>query len=152
MIRTPFSVSMCTARQFTSTTRPLPRLVSSQSPIRNGCSNNSSRPEMTGPTALCTARPMTIEVTPTAVIRPPMLAPHTQDSSRPIPMTISTRRPRSMKMPGNRSRQEPVFASPNNAALAPASSSSMIRKPTTVAVIFDQVGSASRISNCWSSR
>ena len=39
----------------------------------------------------------------TAVTRPPMSAPHTQDSSRPIPMMIGKSRPRSMKMPGSRS-------------------------------------------------
>ena len=82
---------------------------------------------------------MTIEVTPTAVISPPILAPHTQDSKSPIPMMIRISRPRSMKIPGNRSRQLPDRASPNRAALAPDNSSSMIKNPTTVAAILVQV-------------
>ena len=142
----PFSVSRCTARQFTSTTRPLPNLVSSQSPIRKGCSNSSSSPEMTGPTAFCTARPITMEVTPTAVIKPPMLAPHTHDSSRPMPMMMRINRPRSTKMPGRRLRQLPGRASPNRAALAPDSTSSMMRKPTAVAASLVQVPRPSPLS------
>ena len=94
---------------------------------------------MTGPTAFCTARPITIEVTPTAVIRPPMLAPQTQDSSRPIPMMMRISRPRSTKIPGSRRRQLPGRASPKSAALAADSSSSISRNPTAVAASLVQV-------------
>ena len=61
--------------------------------------------------------------------------------------------PRSMKIPGSRSRQLPARASPNSAALAPESSTSMIRKPNTVAAIFDQFpcGSAcTPVRSTWS--
>ena len=40
MIWRPLPVSMWVARQFTSTTRPRADEVSTQSPIRNGCSNS----------------------------------------------------------------------------------------------------------------
>ena len=40
MICSPLPVSMCVARQLTSTTRPRAADVSTQSPIRNGCSNS----------------------------------------------------------------------------------------------------------------
>ncbi|CNM98564.1 Uncharacterised protein [Mycobacterium tuberculosis] len=47
MMRMPLPVSMCTARQFTSTTRPCAVPVSSQSSIRKGCSNSMNRPDTT---------------------------------------------------------------------------------------------------------
>ena len=50
MIRMPLPVSMCTARQFTSTTRPRAVPVSSQSSIRNGCSNSMNKPDTIWPT------------------------------------------------------------------------------------------------------
>ena len=46
VICSPVLVSRCTARQFTSTTRPRAAGVSNQSPSWNGCSNNISSPEM----------------------------------------------------------------------------------------------------------
>ena len=75
MICRPLPVSMWVARQLTSTTRPRADGVSTQSPIWNGCSNSSSRPEMIWPTEFCSARPSTIDVMPSAVNRPPTLAP-----------------------------------------------------------------------------
>ena len=77
MISSPLPVLMWVARQFTSVTRPFAELVSTQSPIWNGCSNNSSRPEMICPTEFCSVRPSTIELIPSAVNSPPTLAPHT---------------------------------------------------------------------------
>ncbi len=48
MIRIPAPVSMCTDRQFTSTTRPRTPPASSQSPSRNGCSKSRNSPAITG--------------------------------------------------------------------------------------------------------
>jgi len=45
----PVLVSRCTARQFTSTTRPRAAGVSNQSPSWNGCSNSINNPEMIWP-------------------------------------------------------------------------------------------------------
>jgi hypothetical protein len=75
MICRPLPVSMWVARQFTSTTRPRADGVSTQSPSWKGCSNSSNRPEMIWPTEFCRARPSTIDEMPSAVNRPPTLAP-----------------------------------------------------------------------------
>lgn len=75
MMRIPAPVSMCTERQFTSTTRPLVVPVSSQSSIRNGCSNNMNKPETIWPMEFCSIRPMTTEVMPSAVNSPPIRTP-----------------------------------------------------------------------------
>ena len=45
VICNPWPVWICTARQFASTMRPRAAGVSSQSPIRNGCSNNMNKPD-----------------------------------------------------------------------------------------------------------
>ena len=75
MICRPLPVSICVARQLTSTTRPRAVGVSIQSPSWNGCSNSTSRPEMIWPTEFCSARPSTIDVMPSAVNSPPTSAP-----------------------------------------------------------------------------
>ncbi len=75
VMRRPSLVSRCTARQLTSATRPVPLSVSIQSPSRKGCSKSISSPEMIWPTEFCSVRPITIEVTPSAVNKPPTLAP-----------------------------------------------------------------------------
>ena len=75
MICMPLPVSIWVARQLTSTTRPRAVGVSSQSPSWNGCSNSNSRPEMIWPTEFCNARPRTTVLIPSAVNRPPTLAP-----------------------------------------------------------------------------
>ena len=54
-------------------------------------------------------------------------------------MITNTSLAMSTKIPGSRSRQLPVLAPPNNAALAPDSTTSITRKPNTVAAIFAEV-------------
>ena len=118
----PEPVSMCTARQLTSTTLPWTVPTESQSPILNGCSNSSSRPEMTPPTAFCSARPITIEVTPSAVISPATSASHTHWNSRARPTTIRPSRAMSTKIDGIRSRQVPSRGLANSATFNALSS------------------------------
>jgi hypothetical protein len=131
----PLPVSMCTARQFTSTTRPRADGVSSQSPSRKGCSNNISRPEMIWPTEFCNATPSTIDEIPSAVNKPPTLAPQMMEKIIPRPTAISTNRATSRKIDGMRLRQLPSGAPWNSVAFSPESNSTMTTKPRMVATI-----------------
>jgi hypothetical protein len=133
--------SMCTDRQFTSITRPVPALVFSKSPSRNGCSKSSKRPAMIDPTAVCMARPSTIEVTPSAAKRPPTLAPQTKEKSTARPTAINTMRPRSTKIDGIRSRHDPCSALRNSAAFIADRMKINNRKPKIVATNFTPVPS-----------
>ncbi|CFR82931.1 Uncharacterised protein [Mycobacterium tuberculosis] len=75
MICSPLPVSIWTARQFTSTTRPRAVGVSNQSSIRKGCSNSMNKPDTIWPTEFCSIRPMTTDVTPNAANSPPTRTP-----------------------------------------------------------------------------
>ena len=131
----PLPVSRWVARQFTSTTRPRAVGVSSQSPIWKGCSNNSSRPETIWPTEFCSARPNTMELTPSAVNRPPTLAPQTTDRISARPMAIIVKRATSRKIVGIRWRQLPSGALANRVALRPDSNSTSTTNPSVVDTI-----------------
>ena len=65
---------------------------------------------MIDPTAFCRARPTMIEVTPSAAKTPATSAPHTHQNSRAMPTMMKTKRIRSLKIVGNRSRHEPFSA------------------------------------------
>lgn len=132
MIRIPLPVSMCTARQFTSTTRPRAVPVSSQSSIRNGCSNSMNRPETICPTEFCSIRPMTTDVTPNAVNTPPIRTPQMYDDITARPTQISAMRATSMKMVGSLLRQLFSGARSNTVALSPDNSSTTTSRPNTV--------------------
>ena len=132
MIRIPLPVSMCTARQFTSMTRPRAVPVSSQSSIRKGCSNSMNKPDTTWPTEFCSIRPMTTEVTPSAVKRPPIRTPQMYDNITARPTPIIAKRATSRKMVGSRLRQLFSGAPSNTVALSPDSSSTSTSMPNTV--------------------
>ena len=147
-MRMPLPVSMCTARQLTSTTRPFSLPVSSQSPSLNGCSNSSSRPEMIDPTAFCRAKPRMIDVTPRAAMRPPTSAPQTHENRMAKPITTRSRRTMSTKIDGIRSRHVPVAACWNSTTLSAASTRTISKNPNTVARICTHVVSLSS-SHTW---
>ena len=132
VIRVPVPVSICTARQFTSTIRPRAVDVSSQSLMRNGCSNNMNRPDTIWPTEFCSIRPMTTEVTPSAVNRPPIRTPQMNERIAASPTPISANRATSRKMVGSRLRQLSSGAPSNTVALKPDSSNTNTKNPKTV--------------------
>ena len=110
MITMPLPVSRCTARQFTSTICPRVPPVSIQSPSSNGDSKIKNSPDTIDPTAFCSARPTTIDVTPRAAKMPATSAFQSQPNSTAMPTMISTNRIRSLKIDGKRSRHDPFSA------------------------------------------
>ena len=111
------TVRRCTERQLTSNTRPRLSPTEIKSPTENGRSKNSAMPDIRLPRVSCSARPSTIEPTPSAATRPPRSWRHTTDSTMAAPMTTSSRRIRSWNSFGARLRQLSLAAFSNTTTL-----------------------------------
>ena len=81
-----------TERQFISITSPVSAPTVIQSPTWNGRSNSTAMPTMTLSSVFCSARPSTIELTPSAVSRPLRSCFQTPETTKQAPISTRIRR------------------------------------------------------------
>ena len=80
-----------------------------------------------------------IEVTPSAAKTPATSASHTHQNSMAMPTTMKTKRMRSLKIVGNRSRHEPFSPRWKTRWLMALITTTMISSPKTVATTLGHV-------------